>query len=319
VATVIDMLPSDVQVLLTDQTGVVARRQLVGVGARPHDIKRWLRRRELATIHPGVYVNHSGDLSWQQRAWAAVLACGEGAALWRESALGAHADGPHRHGPLHVAVPASRHPDTPAGVVVHRIRSLEGAVQWGQRPPRQRYDEAVIEAAAATARPIDAVGILTGAVGSRRTTAERLLEVCAARARLRQRDWIESVLHDAARGTCSVLEHGYLDQVERPHGLPVASRQLRDGIASVVYRDAAYAGDVLVELDGLQHSDADQRDADLERDLDAALTGRTTVRLGWRQVFSRPCRTAAKVGRLLALRGWGGTLVRCSPTCSATA
>jgi len=68
---------------------------------------------------------------------------------------------------------------------------------------------------------------------------------------------------------------------------------------------------VVVELDGrLFHDAATGRDRDLERDLDTATDGRSTVRLGWGQVFERPCSTAAKVGRLLQLAGWSGRFAR---------
>lgn len=70
---------------------------------------------------------------------------------------------------------------------------------------------------------------------------------------------------------------------------------------------------MVVELDGrLFHDAATGRDRDLERDLDTATDGRSTVRLGWGQVFERPCTTAAKVGRLLQLAGLvgGGSPVR---------
>ncbi|SFB90212.1 hypothetical protein SAMN04487968_102223 [Nocardioides terrae] len=60
------------------------------------------------------------------------------------------------------------------------------------------------------------------------------------------------------------------------------------------------------ELDGrLGHDGSAARDRDLERDLDAAVdAGRTTIRIGWGQVFDRPCSTAAELGRLLQQRGW---------------
>jgi hypothetical protein len=85
-----------------------------------------------------------------------------------------------------------------------------------------------------------------------------------------------------------VLEHGYLTKVERPHQLPVAERQTRLGSTlGVIYRDARYET-FEVELDGrLFHSGVEQRDRDLDRDLDAAVDGRSTVRLGYGQVFSR--------------------------------
>ena len=117
-----------------------------------------------------------------------------------------------------------------------------------------------------------------------------------------------------------MLEHGYLTLVERPHGLPRGSRQRADrDTRGRVYRDVEYAeiGE-LVELDGIfGHDSPAERDLDLERDLDAALTGRGTVRLGWGQVFGRPCRTAVKIGSLFASRGWTGTVRACGRDCEA--
>lgn len=77
--------------LLLVQSGVASRRQALEAGLRPHDIRRLLRRREWAVVHPGVYVDHTGPLTWRQRAWAAVLYAGAGAALDRESAIRAEA------------------------------------------------------------------------------------------------------------------------------------------------------------------------------------------------------------------------------------
>jgi hypothetical protein len=88
--------------------------------------------------------------------------------------------------------------------------------------------------------------------------------------------------------------------------------------AGVVYRDVLYDCGLVVELDGrLFHDTTEQRDRDLERDLDAAVTHLLTVRLGWGQVFDRPCRTATRLGLLLGRRGWAGGAQRCGPTCTA--
>ena len=121
---------------------------------------------------------------------------------------------------------------------------------------------------------------------------------------------------DLELGTCSVLEHGYLTLVEQPHGLPAGARQVRDSTRGPLYRDVVYSvADVPVELDGrMWHDSATRRDADLDRDLDAAVDGLWTVRLGWGQVFGRPCSTALRVGRLLSARGWLGRTTPC-PSC----
>lgn len=87
--------------------------------------------------------------------------------------------------------------------------------------------------------------------------------------------------------------------------MPVALRQVRaDARCGVIYRDAQY-GYCVVELDGrLFHDSAEQRNRDFERDLDALVDGRITVRLSWGQVFDRPCSTAEQVNRLLVAHGW---------------
>jgi hypothetical protein len=144
-----------------------------------------------------------------------------------------------------------------------------------------------------------------------------MLVALASRPWAPRRTWLEDVLADVDAGTCSVLEHGYLNRVERPHGLPPAARQLRASASvGMVYRDVAYDGGLVVELDGrLFHNTARARDADFERDLDAAVDGRDSVRISWGQVFDRGCRTAGKLGKLLAKRGWTGAEHPCGPDC----
>ena len=98
----------DLDALLRHQDGLVSRRQALGHGLSVTDIKRLVRRREWVAVSPGVYVNHTGALTWRQRAWAAVLAAGPGAALCLGSALRGH-EGPGRKrvdtSTIHVAVP----------------------------------------------------------------------------------------------------------------------------------------------------------------------------------------------------------------------
>ena len=84
----------------------------------------------------------------------------------------------------------------------------------------------------------------------------------------------------------------------------------------MVYRDADY-GPVLVELDGrLFHDSALARDRDLERDLDAAVDGRASLRLGWGQVFDRPCSTAMKLAVVMRQRGVDLEPRACGPSCT---
>jgi hypothetical protein len=214
-----------------------------------------------------------------------------------------------------VAVDRSRRVTCPRGVRVVHVVDLHERVHWNLGPPRVRFEEAVLDQAAAARTELDAVAVVADAVQRRRTTADRLLEALDRRRRIGRRRFLASVLADVRDGTHSVLEHGYLVRVERAHGLPRGERQASgDGR----YRDVRYAAHATdVELDGrLFHDDARSRDDDLDRDLDAVVDGRLTVRLGWGQVFGRPCRTAERVGAILRARGWTGSLRRC-PDCPA--
>ena len=152
---------------MNDQSGVVSRRQVLAAGLRDHDIRRQLRRRVWAVIQPGVYVDHSGEPTWRQRAWAAVLAV-EPAALCRQSAIHAalHADPMTGPGPIHVAVDRHRAVRAPAGAVLHRVAGFESQVLQTS-PPRQRLEEAVLDVAASSRRELDVVGAIAEAVGAR--------------------------------------------------------------------------------------------------------------------------------------------------------
>jgi very-short-patch-repair endonuclease len=304
----------EVDDVLREQNGVISRRQALDAGLLEHEIRRLLRRNEWARVHAGVYVDHTGPLTWAQRAWAAVLYASP-AALCFESAMGADAL------PIHVAVAQYRAIlAEPTGVRIHHLVNLDERVLWNVGPPRMRYDEAALDVACRAASELDAIAVLANACQSRRTTAHRLLQVLDSRARVRRRRWLRSVLVDIAEGTCSVLEHGYLVRVERPHGLPRAERQKRaTSSVGVCYRDTEYGEQLIVELDGrVYHDSATRRDADFERDLDAAVDGRSTVRLSYGQVFDRPCQTAGKIAQVLERHGIAVAGHPCGPECEFT-
>jgi hypothetical protein len=140
--------------LLREQDGVVARRQLVTLGASETDVRRLLSRGELVPVHPRVYVNHSGRPTRSQQRWAAVLACAP-AALHRESALDAHGMTRDRPPPredrqIHVLVDRSRRIVPPPGVSVERVTDRSTWVLDNRRPPRAPLTEVLADVAAGT-------------------------------------------------------------------------------------------------------------------------------------------------------------------------
>ena len=303
--------------LLARQDGVVARGQLLAAEVTQARIDTLLRRRALVVVHPGVYLTHTGTPTWAQRSWAAVLYAGR-SGLYLESALHRPGRDSAPSGPIDVAVDWSRRVAPQAGVRVHRVRGLESKVQWNLSPPRVRLEVAAVEVAHRAPDDLAAISALAAVVGSRRTVAGRLRTEIEERGRLRRRRLLTDLLVDLERGTHSVLEHGYLVRV-RPHGLPEpTSRQAAVAVATgTEYRDVAQADlELSVELDGRLHDAMDARDADADRDLDDLARGWVTPRIRYRQVFASPCRTAARLADLFAIRGWGGTPRPCGdPHC----
>lgn len=309
--------------VLVVQDGVVSRRQILDLGGTDHDIARMLRRRDLTTLHRGVYVNHTGPPSRRQQEWAAVLYFWP-AALTRESALPT----PARSGPIHVAVSLGRRVSRLSGVVVHPTADLDRRVAWNLGPPRLRHADAVVEVASALAAgaatdPAQVAAVfrhLADATQTRRTTAAALAADVRSRARLPGRALLLELLEDLQTGACSVLERGYLE-LERRHGLPTENRRQTTGRANgrAAYRDVDHSDyGQLIELDGRPfHDDATSRDLDAGRDLEAAVAeGVGTVRLTYGLVFRDGCTTIRRVATLLERGGWPGPFVRC-PSCPA--
>lgn len=310
----------DIGELLREQDGVVARRQVFAAGGDDNQIERMLRRRAWRTIHPGVYVDHTGVPTADQARMAAVLFAWP-AALTEDSALLASGMRNLREpDAVQVAIDLTRRTRDRPGITVHRTARLDELTQWNRTPPRLRLEHAALLAASRRLRDrrdgADAVALLSDGCQQRMTTPGRLAEALALHQRLPGRGFLSAVLDDVASGAFSVLEHRYLTAVERPHRLPRARRQQafrrasRAGFRDVLYEQHA----LVVELDGrLGHEWATDRWDDLERDLVAAGQDLMTIRAGWGQVL-QPCRLAAAVARLLQMRGWGGEPARC-PAC----
>lgn len=293
------------------QGGVISRRQLRELHAQDHDIRRLVRNRELAVIHPGVYVNHTGNPTWGQRAWAAVLLCWP-AALTARSALPKLRE----RAPIEVMVPLRRTVRAPDGVIVRRRARFDGYVDWAAYPPRQLLAEAAIDAAGDAGSVTEAFAMLADLIQTKVVRTASLIEALGHRRRVPDRRLLVELLQDLKAGACSVLEREYLTRVERAHGLPAGERQVADSVAAgSVERDVTYAAyGLVVELDGRAfHDSAAARDADHARDLDAAaVRGLRTVRLTYGQVLGDPCRAAARIGQLLRLGGWEGQVRSCS-------
>ena len=301
------------------QEGAFSRAQAVANGIDDYVLARRCRNRQIQRIHQGVYADFTGPLPWATRVWAAWLACGPEAALTGETALRWHGlSGDWDDRTIQLAVPHSRRMERRSGIRISRHQDFPSWVLAGREPQLVRLEVAVLTAAAGRVAPDRRAALVLDACRQRRTTPDRLLAELNRLPRLRGRNMLLQVLSDVASGVQSFLEQTYLARVERAHGLPAATRQVRATYGTTVnYRDAEYVPyDLIVELDGRAgHADITSTWRDMNRDNTATLQGKATLRFGY-QLVADPCAAAGQIGAALALRGWPGNLIPCSPTCS---
>ncbi len=297
------------------QDGIVCRRQILELGGTDNDIERMLRRRDLAQVYVGVYVNHTGRLTRRQQEWAAVLAFWP-AALTLESALPGH-----QLDVVKVAVALTRRVQNLPRVWVYPTSDLHQRTDGRATPPAIALEHATIDVMSCRIREDDvaaAFATLTQVCHTRRTTPERIASVLGDRVRVAGRPLIRALLDDQREGACSVLERGYLELVERAHGLPRGRRQrASNATGRRTYQDVHYEPyGVIVEPDGLAwHDGTVARDADARRDLsELAVSSALTARVTHGLVFREGCWTAAMVAALLIRQGWTGPFRRC-PRC----
>ncbi len=163
-----------------------------------------------------------------------------------------------------------------------------------------------------------ATALLCAAIRARRSPLE-ILDALGRRRRVPGRQVVLDLLADVEAGIEAPLERRYHHQVERRHGLPRAELQVRGVIDGCWIRaDCGYTElGLRVELDGEPAHPGGRTDAGVWRDDAVLLTcGDLTLRYRWLHVAGLPCRTAAQVASALQGRGWSGTPVRCSPTCT---
>jgi Transcriptional regulator, AbiEi antitoxin len=316
---VLPQLPLEADWAVRRQAGVITRAQAIAAGMTRHAVYARLASGRWQRLHAGVYATYSGPLARESQLWAAVLGARPGAVLCHQTAAELHGLlEPRKGGAIHVMAPRGREVAPMSGVVVHYARRVDAARHPALEPPRTRLEETVLDLAETERTATGAISWILDACASRRTTPDRLLGAMAARPRVRRRKILLAALGDARIGVQSILEHGYLYRVERPHGLPAGTHQRRTRSAeSSRYEDVRYEEyGVIVELDGQQAHPDGERWRDTRRDNSNASSGLITLRYTYADVMERPCEIADEVARALASRGYTGGARRCGPSCA---
>lgn len=262
------------------QHGVVSRRQLLGVGVSPSGIGRWADRGLLHPEFRGVYRLGHRAPSLLARYSAAVLACGDDAALAGRAAARLLAI-LRRGAPVPEVVGVGHR--RPPGIVYHRARRLdprEITTVRGIRcttPARTLVDLAAV-------LPLDALARAHHEADVRElVTQDELLGILAARPNTTHARELRTVVLGDADLVLSRLERRFLALL-RERGYPRPQVNRRAGAHWVDCRWPAHR--LTVELNGFRfHRSRRAWEADMERERAARRRGDEFRRFTWHDVF----------------------------------
>jgi very-short-patch-repair endonuclease len=258
---------------------VIARGQLLDLGFSGRAINWRLHSGRLFVLYPGVYAVGRREVSRYGRLIAAVLACGDGAALSHGSAAEVCGFRPPAR-MVEVSVPWSRNPRV-KGVVVHRRRRMKttrrGALVLTTATQTladiaPRLDDEQLERAVDEAINCDLV--MPDAL-------RRELDGIPATRRLR------ALLDDQAFVVTDTILEQWMAKIARAAGFPPPLTQAHVNGYRVDFYWPGYG--IVVEADSLRyHRTARQQAADRRRDQAHAAAGLIPLRFTHRQIVREP-------------------------------
>jgi hypothetical protein len=278
------------------QHGNITRRQLRSIGLTDDAIAHRVRTGRLFRQYPGVYSVGRPAVTALEKASAAVLACGTGAALSHSSAMTLWGFYKYWETPFHVVVPGDRRPK---GITVHRSATLtwrDLKTHRGIRvtsPARTIFDMAPRMKRKTLTRVVN--DALRGPLPED-TLAEIVARLPNAKAAKLLRPFVEN---DNGL-TYSELEDEFAAFCEE-FGLP---RPLTNVRIAGYLRDAWFPQErVVVELDGWDfHKSRHSFESDRERDAEALLAGIVTVRITHERMKHARANEAARLDKILEAR-----------------
>jgi very-short-patch-repair endonuclease len=293
------------------QHGVVCAAQLYALGLSKDQVTNRAAAGWLHRLHRGVYAVGHQNVTRHGRWMAAVLACGEGAALSHQAAAEVwnirhrRRDRPY----LEVTIPKSNGSRRRPGIVVHRIASL-------------RAEEITVKEAIPVTTP--ARTVLDLACRLPRRQLERMVDEAERLQLCREADLRAVAASHRGRAGAGALS-GLLDEhaigttatrnefEERLLALcrryrfpqPEVNVPLLDYIVDFLWRSAR----LIVEADGrATHGTRRAFQEDRDRDGRLAVAGYLVVRFTWWDVTRRPGVVASRIRRLLDARRVSGDM-----------
>ncbi len=284
--------------LALKQHGYIRRSQLLQLGLTARAIEYRVEVGQLIPVYAGVYAVGHLPLSYEARAHAAVLACGDGAILSHGSAAALwnyRQDWPTRFEVIATYDRRRR------GVRAHRCKALTRRDITRQRgvpvtsPARTVFDMAPRYKTDAALRRFvnDARLTRTFHLGD-------LAELLARHPRHTSTKRLMPFVEAPTGVTRSELEDTFVDFARR-YGLPQPTINKRRGRREP---DFLFSDErVIVEIDSWRfHGDRDSFESDRDRDADHLAEGILTVRITEERLTGSPDREAARLHKILRAR-----------------
>jgi hypothetical protein len=278
------------------QRGYVTRRQLLEEGLGARAITYRLQAGDLIRIHTGVYALGHAPQAFVDRAYAAVLACGQSAFLSHGSAASLWGIYDRWWTPFEVIVETARRRP---GIRVHRASLVRTDVRrhLGIRvtsPARTLVDIAPRLTDKALTRAVNELRI------ERLLKLEQLAELTTRLPRHPGTRRVKPLVETSPGPTRSELEDAFVAFTEQ-FGLPQPEMNARIAGYEV---DALFRQQrVIVELDGYQfHGTRQAFEKDRERDAATLAAGLVTIRITWERLSETPEKEADRLNAIIAAR-----------------
>ena len=270
--------------LIEDQAGMIARRQLNRLGIDADRVRDQVAAGRWAERTPRVISTVTGELTFEQRCWLAVLHAGPRAMLGNLTAAARHDLKNWDRPEICVMVDDELSFDPVPGVDFFRSRRPFD-VLVSPRPgiPRCQLEPAVLLWAAYEAPNRAAHGVIAATVQQRLTTPGRLIEWVDRLQPLRRAKPFKRTLSFVAAGAHSGAELE-VGQMCRRFGMPQPTRQKRrkDRWERPRWTDAEWdladGHTIVLEVEGGFHTDVLEAAADARRSRRLTTRTRTVVR-----------------------------------------
>ncbi|PWN01301.1 hypothetical protein DJ010_19260 [Nocardioides silvaticus] len=269
--------------LAAKQGGVVSRRQLYRLGVTRYEVRGQVRAHRWQLVCDQVVALHNGEVSERGHRWAAVISAGPRAQLDGVACLVETGLERVEYDRIRVSVPKGARVRT-RRTQRYDIRETRRWSREDRQPgggiPRTRPAVAAVRAAMWARTDREAAFLLTVAVQQGVTLPTDIAFELLRIKRHRRRLFVHSVVNDLLDGARALGELEVVRELRR-RGLPAPARQvLRKDRRGRYFLDLYWPDlRLVVEIDGIHHSWAENVVGDALRQNSLAISGDTVLRV----------------------------------------